>query len=200
MSASSDERWRALRAPISPAAGGSLRRVSTLVRDPPPPEFEALLERRRRLGQDVLDEVWEGVYVMRQVPAVWHAGVAQQLAVLLGAPARAAGLVPMISIFNLGDPDNYRVPDGGLVRLRPTRLYVPTAELVVEIVSPGDGTWDKLRFYAAHNVGELLIVDPQKGEVHWLALRSDREYQPIERSGPVALGPAELAERIDWPQ
>ena len=43
---------------------------------------------------------------------------------------------------------------------------MPTAELVVEIVLPGDGTWDKLSFYAAHDVGELLIVDPQKGEVH----------------------------------
>jgi len=49
--------------------------------------------------------------------------------------------VPLISIFNLGEPDNYRVPDGGLFRVAPDRMYVPTAELVVEIVSPGDGTW-----------------------------------------------------------
>jgi Uma2 family endonuclease len=92
------------------------------------------------------------------------------------------------------------VPDGGLFRPRPDRLYVPTAELVVEIVSPGDGSWDKLGFYAAHDVGELLIIDPPSREVHWLALRSDREYRPIDRSALVALGPAELAERIDWPQ
>jgi hypothetical protein len=31
--------------------------MPTLVRDPAPPEFQALLERRRRLGQDLLDEV-----------------------------------------------------------------------------------------------------------------------------------------------
>jgi hypothetical protein len=35
--------------------------VPTFVRDPQPTEFEALLERRRQLGQDLFDEVWEGV-------------------------------------------------------------------------------------------------------------------------------------------
>ena len=86
--------------------------MSTLVRDPQPPEFEALLEQRRRLGQDVLDEVWEGVYIMRQVPAVSHERVAQQLAVLLGPLAREAGLVSMISIFNLADPTTIGCPMG----------------------------------------------------------------------------------------
>ena len=38
--------------------GGSLDVVPTLVRDPQPVEFERLLERRRLLGQDLLDEVW----------------------------------------------------------------------------------------------------------------------------------------------
>ena len=35
--------------------------MATLVNDPPPAEFEALLERRRGLGQDLFDEVWDGV-------------------------------------------------------------------------------------------------------------------------------------------
>jgi hypothetical protein len=56
----------------------------------------------------------------------------------------------MIGIFNLGEPDDYRVPDGGLFRPGPDELYVPTAELVVEIVSPGDESGQKLGFYAAH--------------------------------------------------
>jgi hypothetical protein len=29
---------------------------------------------------------------------------------------------------------------------------------VIEIVSPGDESWDKLPFYAAHEVDEALIV------------------------------------------
>lgn len=77
---------------------------------------------------------------------------------------------------------------------------MPTAEMVVEIVASGDGTWEKLDFYAAHGVNELLIVDPLKHEVHWLALWSDGRYQPTENSALVALGAAALAERIDWLQ
>jgi hypothetical protein len=43
--------------------------MPTLVRDPQPVEFEALLERRRRLGQDLYDEVWNGVLHMNPAPA-----------------------------------------------------------------------------------------------------------------------------------
>jgi hypothetical protein len=58
----------------------------------------------------------------------------------------------MISIFNLGEPEDYRVPYGGLFRPGPDEVYVPTAALVVEIISPDDNTWEKLGFYAAHGV------------------------------------------------
>jgi hypothetical protein len=44
----------------------------------------------------------------------------------------------------------------------------------------------------------VLIVDPQKRSVGWFAL-ADGEYRPVERSGLIDLGAAELAERIDWP-
>ena len=53
---------------------GSLADVPTLVRDPQPKEFEALLERRRQLGQDRYDEVWDGVYVMNPAPSYEHRG------------------------------------------------------------------------------------------------------------------------------
>ncbi|MDQ6776198.1 MAG: Uma2 family endonuclease [Actinomycetota bacterium] len=78
---------------------------------------------------------------------------------LLRPPARARGLTPL-GEFNLGELENYRVPDGGLHRPGPDELYNPTAALVIEIVSSNDETWDKLRFYAAHQVDEPLIVDP----------------------------------------
>ena len=172
--------------------------MPTLVRDPQPAEFEALLERRRRLGQDALDEVWDGVLHMNPAPSGRHADIAQQLAVLLDQPARQAGLVPTLSIFNLGEADNYRVPDGGLHRERVDRVYYPSAALVVEIVSPGDETWEKLDFYAAHRVDELLIVDPQERTVQWLGLTGER-YEPLQRSGLIDLAPDELAQRIDWP-
>ena len=80
--------------------------MPTLVRDPARAEFEALLERRCGLRQDLMDEVWEGVYVMNPTPSEGHGGRRQQLAELLGLLARAAGLWLRMSIFNLGEPED----------------------------------------------------------------------------------------------
>jgi Uma2 family endonuclease len=177
--------------------------MTTLVLDPPPVEFQALLERRKRLDQDRKDEVWEGVYHMAPAPHDTHADLQQQLAELIGPLARQASLRPLISgEFNIGEPDNFRVPDGGLLRDREPATWHPTAALAVEIVSPGDASWDKLPFYAAHNVEELLIVDPATRSIDWLALNREEDgepYRAIERSGLIDLGVIDLAERIDWP-
>ena len=145
-----------------------------------------------------MDEVWEGVYVMNPAPHDRHADVQAQLLVLLAEPARAAGLRARGPL-NLGNPDDYRVPDAALRRPGPSCAYVPTAALVVEVVSPGDDTWKKLDFYAEHRVDELLIVDPQERKVAWLRLEGDGRYEPVERSGLIELSAAELAARLDWP-
>jgi Uma2 family endonuclease len=173
--------------------------MSTLVLGTPPPELEALLERRRRAGVDRLDEVWQGIRHMVPAPGYEHARIAQQLAELLGPAARAAGLEPAMHEFNLGESEHdFRVPDGGLHRPGAAGVWLSTAALVVEILSPEDESWQKLPFYAAHHVDEVLIVDPAKRTVTWLALR-DGEYQPVQRSGLIALGPAELAVQLTWP-
>jgi Uma2 family endonuclease len=173
--------------------------MRTLVLDPPTAGLEELLERRRRWGADRHDEVWEGVLHMGPAPHGRHVDVQQQLAELLGPLARAAGLFPTIGEFNLGEnAEDFRVPDGGLHRAREDTLWYPTAALVVEIVSPGDESREKLPFYAARRVDEVLIVDPRERSVDWLAL-GEGEYRPIERSGLIALGARELAERLDWP-
>lgn len=165
----------------------------------PPPELAALFERRRRAGIDRLDEVWRGVHHMVPGPSFEHANVAQQLAVLLDAPARAAGLIPTMHEFNLGEGEHdFRVPDGGLHRPGAAGVWLSTAALVVEVRSPGDETWQKLPFFAAHRVDEVLIVDPAERTVTWLGLR-DGEYEPVGRSGLIELGPTELAAQLDWP-
>lgn len=118
---------------------------------------------------------------------------------LLDAPARTAALAPAMHEFNPGESEHdFRVPDGGIHRPGPDRLWYPTAALVVEIVSPEDETWQKLPFYAAHGVDEVLIVDPEERSIHWLALAGN-EYREVERSGLVELGATEPAARIDWP-
>jgi len=179
------------------SSGGSLEHMPTFVRDPQPAEFEALLERRRRLGQDLFDEVWEGVLHVNPAPHSQHGRLEWQLAGILAPLADAAGL-RALGQFNLGEEGDYRVPDGALVSPGPDAVYLPTAALVLEIVSPADETWEKLDFYAARGVEELLIVDPQEKAVSWLGLEA-REYKHLKRSRLIELAAAELAARIDWP-
>ena len=171
--------------------------MSTVVVGDPPPELEQLLERRRQMGADRRDEIWEGVLHMAPAAHGRHGSLQAQVLRILGPHADTAGLREL-GEFNLGEPEDYRVPDGGLRRPAPEELYNPTAALVVEIVSPGDETWKKLPFYANRGVDELLIADPEKRTIDWLALR-DGEYGSVERSGLIELGPRELAERVDWP-
>jgi hypothetical protein len=173
--------------------------MATLVLGTRPPELEALLERRRQAGVDRLDEVWQGVRHMVPGPSFEHARVSQQLAELLGPPARDAGLLAAMSEFNLGESEHdFRVPDGGLHRPGAAGVWLSTAAVIVEILSPGDESWQKLPFYAEHHVDEVLLVDPAEQTVTWLALR-DGEYKPVQRSRLIELGPTELAEELHWP-
>jgi len=172
--------------------------MRTVVLDPSTAGLEEVLERRRRSGLDRFDEVWEGVLHMVPAPSGPHSSVEWQLAYLLSPLAKRAGLHPG-GQFNLGEgEDDFRVPDGGLHREPPLTTWYSTAALVMEIVSPSDESWEKLPFYAAHDVDEVLIVDPAKRSVDWLGL-NDGRYQPIAHSGLIEMGAAELAERIDWP-
>jgi hypothetical protein len=74
-----------------------------------------MLEQRRARGQDRHDEMWKGVYVMMPAPGEAHWLVDEQLAELLRPLARGAGLMSG-GEFNLGDKDDYVVPDRGLHR------------------------------------------------------------------------------------
>jgi len=173
--------------------------MATLVLGTPPPELRALLDRRREAGVDRLDEVWQGVHHMVPGRSFEHARISQQLAVLLDGPARAGGLLAAMSEFNLGESEqDFRVPDGGLHRPGAAGVWLATAAVVVEVLSPGDESWQKLGFFAEQHVDEVLLVDPAERTVTWLALH-DGEYRPVLRSRLIDLGPAELAERIDWP-
>jgi len=172
--------------------------MRALLLDAPTTGLEELLERRRISGVDRFDEVWDGVLHMVPAPSHAHASIEAQLHVILGPLARQTGLT-MIGQSNLGKGEHdYRVPDSALHRPGASGVWHPTAALVVEIVSPGDESWEKLPFYAAHDVDEVLIVDPATHAVNWLGLK-DGEYKPIARSGLIELGPSELGEQIDWP-
>jgi Uma2 family endonuclease len=170
--------------------------VRTVVLGPRPPELDALLERRRALGQDLYDEVWAGDYHLVPEPSPVQAYVEHQLAELLRPLEHRAKLIET-GPFNLGTPDDYRVPDRALHRARPATTFVPTAAVVIEIVSPGDETWNKIDFYNARGVDELLIADPGQRSVTWLR-REDGRYGERESSALLGVSSAELAAQIDW--
>ena len=88
--------------------------MTTIVRGPRPPELEQLLERRRRAGADRCDEGWAGRYVVAPDPHSNHGEVMAELRTLLKPVARELGL-QAAQTFNLGEPDDYRIPDGGLL-------------------------------------------------------------------------------------
>jgi Uma2 family endonuclease len=170
--------------------------MATIVRDPEPVELQQLRERRERLGLDRRDEVWEGVLHMNPPPSYLHERLLMVLARLIGPHADAAGL-EMTGGVGLGVKNNFRVPDLALHRPGAAAQWQPTLALALEILSPEDEAWEKLPFYAAHDVDELVIVDPPERRVHWLALR-EGEYREAERSSLIELGPRELAEQIAW--
>ncbi len=181
-----------------PVAAATLQTMRTLLPDPPPPEIEAFIERRRARGEDHRDEVWDGVLHMNPPPSYRHERIASELHWLMRPLALAAGL-EIVGTVGIGAKDDNRVADLTLQRPEDARpQWQQTAALVVEILSPNDETMGKLPFYAAHGVDELLIVNPETRAVEWLAL-SDGSYEPIERSGLIELSAAELREQIDWP-
>ncbi|MDQ2826972.1 MAG: Uma2 family endonuclease [Actinomycetota bacterium] len=164
----------------------------------PQPEVQALIERRRTLGTDLFDEVWGGTYHMAPAPNSAHAYLDDVLAVLLHPYAEAAGLVGT-GPFNLGQPDDYRVPDRGYHRGRPTGTWVPTAAVVVEIVSPDDETHATFGFYARHAVDEILVADPSIAEIHVWSRRADHTYEAVPASALLSVAAEELVDAITWP-
>lgn len=170
--------------------------MRTVVLDPPA-ELQSWLGRRHALGQDLFDEVWEGEYHVAPAPNRAHGYVDDQLARLLGPRADAAGLQGSGPL-NVGERDDYRVPDRAYLRDRQMTTFADTAAIVVEIVAPRDETWAKLDFYFARGVEEILIVDPSTREVHWLR-RGDDGFVEASASDVLDLTASELHTAIDWP-
>lgn len=170
--------------------------MATVVLDDEP-VIAAWLERRRALGQDGRDEVWEGDYHVAPHEHARNGNIAMQLVVLLAGPARAAGLHPG-GLFNLGEPDDFRVPDLGYHRTREFLDYMSTAALVVEVLSPRDETFKKFGFYAAHAVDEVWVVDPV-GHTVRIWQRKDGAYEESGRSDLLGVDAAQVAGDVDWP-
>jgi len=171
--------------------------VRTIVLGDQPAPLRSWLERRRTLGQDKFDEVWEGEYHVAPEAHGRHGDVAHQLGDLLGPRARAARLRGSGPL-NLGTKDDYRVPDQAYLRRRPTAVWNPEAAIVVEVLSPGDESYAKFGFYHRLGVEEVLIVDPLRRAVEWYR-RGEEGFERTEASRLLSVTEAGLAAEIDWP-
>ncbi|HEY6424857.1 MAG TPA: Uma2 family endonuclease [Pseudonocardiaceae bacterium] len=136
---------------------------------------EAMLAERRRLELDGRDEVWNGVLHMVPPPGGPHQQVGGELFLVLGPLAKRRGLRPYFETGLFRTADDYRVPDQ--LYCRPeheSERGAEGAELVVEIRSKGDETYEKIGFYAALGVREMLIVHPEGRWVELLRAVGDR--------------------------
>jgi Uma2 family endonuclease len=125
---------------------------------------EHLLQERRRLGHDIRDEMWEGVLHMVPQPLTRHQVLGVRLLAALLPAADARGLVSTYetSVFRPGaEWSDYRVPDLVFARRENVseRGIEGRAELVIEIRSPGDESYEKLPFYAEVGCQAVLLID-----------------------------------------
>ncbi len=171
--------------------------MRTVVLGERPRELDALIAHRRAMGTDLYDEVWEGDYHMNPAPRKSHAGLDDEIAAVLRPHAKRLGLFPT-GIFNLGEPSDFRVPDRGLHRSREDAIWCPTAALVVEILSPDDESWEKLPFFAARGVDEVVVADPSARSIVWME-RDGGGYRPVVHSELLGVDVAEIVDAIDWP-
>jgi hypothetical protein len=141
--------------------------MATVVRDAA--ERERLIAERAITGADRYDEVWEGEYVMTPLPNDEHQEIAVQIAFVLQTLFGWPGLGDVRTPTNLSDrakgwEHNYRAPDVALFLKTGKAINHGThwsgpADFLVEIISHGDKSRDKLPFYSKLGVRELLLID-----------------------------------------
>jgi Uma2 family endonuclease len=124
------------------------------------------LARRRSIGLDRWDEMWDGVLHMTPAPSVEHQRILDRMIAFLEPHLRGAGRGRLFSGINVfGDPMNYRIPDLTFVAagrdhvLHEDGVRGGGPDAVIEIRSPEDETYEKLPFYAALGTREVIVID-----------------------------------------
>lgn len=132
------------------------------------PVSERVIDDRRRLGIDKLDERWAGAWHLVNPPKLWHGRLNTDMLVALGPVAKARGLDFYGDATGLfAAADDWRVPDQTYARPESAcEDGLRAAELVVEIRSPGDESYAKLPFYARHAVEALIVHQDRRVELY----------------------------------
>lgn len=138
--------------------------MALLVTDPR--DQERLIAERRASGGDRFDEVWEGTYVMAPLANDEHQEMQARLVHYFQIAAPDAKVRGGVNVSDRIEDwsQNYRCPDVA-VFLPDTKaknydsFWLGGPDVVVEIVSAHDRTREKIEFYFAVGVRELLIID-----------------------------------------
>lgn len=127
-----------------------------------------LIRQRKKLGNDLYDEVWDGVHVMAPMANLQHQDSAGDFAAIFYEVVRKPGLGRVHAGANVSDrrlnwKRNYRVPDVVVVLHGGRAVDCDThwfggPDFLVEIESPEDDIAKKVPFYSKIGVRELLVV------------------------------------------
>lgn len=142
---------------------------------------EAELQRRKAIGADRWDEMWEGVLHMAPAPSREHQRILDKLIAFLlplFERTKRGTLHSGINVFDESSAkESYRIPDATFVAAGRERVLAEDGirgggpDAVIEVRSPGDESYDKLPFYAALGVREVVLIDrdTKRPEVYRLA-------------------------------
>jgi Uma2 family endonuclease len=142
---------------------------------------EQELADRRSKGLDRWDEMWEGVLHMTPAPSLEHQRILSDLIEFLRPHLRKSGrgtLVAGINVFRERESStDYRIPDLTFVAGGREHVLVTDGvrgggpDAVIEIRSPEDESYEKLPFYAALGVTEVIVCqrDSKQPEIFRLA-------------------------------
>lgn len=147
-----------------------------------------LIAGRKASGDDRFDEVWNGVYFMSPMTDIEHQNLTSELTTVLRMLMDWNNLGTTLAGANISDQkedwtSNYRVPDvlfflNGTSAVDCGTHWHGGPDFVIEIVSSGDRTLDKLDFYASVNTRELLVIDRNPWKLTLYGLR-DLALVPI---------------------
>jgi Uma2 family endonuclease len=150
------------------AAKAHILASTTEMRILEPAVIRELIRERQKRGIDQHDEVWDGVYVMPPLANNPHQGLIADLTVILHQVINQEGRGRVLPGANVSDrrqhwEQNFRGPDVVVVlndsrAVDCTTHWMGGPDFLIEIQSPRDDTEEKIPFYSAIHVGELLII------------------------------------------
>ena len=128
-----------------------------------------IIASREATGADRYDEVWEGMYMTAPMPNTEHQQIVSRLVSIFEELVGWPGLGSVMPGVNLSDrrdhwTDDFRVPDVAVALTDSAVSDCGThwqggPDLVVEVVSEGDQTREKISWYGKLGVNELLVID-----------------------------------------